>query len=75
METPKCPTCKEEMTTGFSLDHTYGTNLQGMWVEGHPENSFWTGLKLKGRKVLPVTTYRCPSCGLLQSYARPEQRD
>ena len=40
------------------------------WTEGAPEKSFWQGLKLGGRDRVPITTYRCPTCGLLQSYAR-----
>lgn len=57
------------MEPGFVVDHTYGTSLQSNWVEGSPVNSFWTGLKLKGRPMFPVTTYRCGSCGALLSYA------
>jgi hypothetical protein len=39
------------------------------WVEGLPQKSFWTGLALKGRQQLPVTTFRCERCGYLESYA------
>jgi hypothetical protein len=44
------------------------------WVEGEPEKSFWVGLKLKDRDVMPVITFRCPSCGYLESYAREKKR-
>ena len=60
------------MEAGFVLDHqahAYGT--QSAWIEGAPERAFWTGVKLKGRQRLPVTTYRCPKCGFLESYAPP----
>ena len=57
------------MEPGFVLDQTYGANTQSAWVEGPPETSFWTGLKLKGRERIPVRTFRCPSCGYLESYA------
>lgn len=40
------------------------------WMEGAPEPSFWQGLKMKGKERIPVMTFRCPQCGLLQSYAR-----
>ena len=40
------------------------------WVEGSPEKSFWTGLSLKGRKMIEVQTYRCHRCGFLESYAK-----
>jgi len=73
--TPHCSNCQEPMEPGFVVDHTYGSSLQSSWVEGKPVDSFWTGLKLKGRLVFPVTTFRCRSCGLLHSYAfRPSER-
>jgi hypothetical protein len=55
---------------GFVLDQTQGGYRPSAWVEGAPEPSFWTGLKLKGHERLPVTTYRCTGCGYLESYAR-----
>ena len=72
---PDCPDCKQAMYEGFTLDQTYGSTNQGRWVEGRPETSIWTGLRLKGRRIFPVTTYRCGSCGLLRSYCfRPLER-
>ncbi len=44
----------------------------GEWVEGVPEPSFWSGIKLKGRQRLKAVTYRCTRCGLLQAYAFPQ---
>lgn len=44
---------------------------QSAWIEGSPEPSFWTGIQLKGRQRLLVTTYRCRGCGYLESYAPP----
>jgi hypothetical protein len=64
------------MEEGFLLDRGHGNQpSQAEWAEGQPEKSFWHGLRLKGRDRIAVTTYRCPSCGLLQSYARqtPEE--
>lgn len=59
------------MDEGFLLDKAHA-NLPSApeWVEGQPVPSFWLGLKLKGKDKLRVATYRCPNCGLLQSYAR-----
>ena len=68
---PQCPKCQTSMESGFVLDQTYGANLQSAWIEGEAERSFWTGVKLKGRDRIPVSTYRCPRCGYLESYARP----
>ena len=48
---------------------------QSVWVEGTPEPSLWAGIKTRGRRLLSTVTYRCPTCGLLQSYARQEYVD
>lgn len=57
------------MEAGYILDVAHGANLQSQWVEGPPDRSRWTGLKLKGRRKLPITTYRCSRCGFLESWA------
>jgi hypothetical protein len=57
------------MDPGFVLDIAHGAVAQSSWVDGAPERSFWTGLKLKGHERIPVTTFRCPQCGFLESYA------
>ena len=67
-----CPKCRKSMEPGFVLDQTYGANAQSAWVEGAAERSIWTGVKLKGRERVPVTTYRCSGCGYLESYATPD---
>lgn len=67
----KCPKCSGEMEEGFVLDKSQNMNLQSTWVEGPPSSSFWTGLKMRGRERLPVTTMRCVKCGFLESYAEP----
>lgn len=67
---PECPKCSERMEAGFTLDVTDpGTSQQAQWVDGTAERSIWTGLKLKGHVAMPITTWRCPACGLLESYA------
>ena len=70
---PTCAKCGSSMEAGFVLDHHEGHNsgTQSAWIEGAPEPSFWTGVKLKGHQRLPVTTYRCSACGYLESYAPP----
>ena len=60
------------MEEGFLLDVThsrYRHYRQSTWVQGRPEPSFWTGLKLKGRTQRHVITLRCSLCGYLESYA------
>jgi hypothetical protein len=68
----KCPKCDRRMHAGFFLDSKHGER-RGLteWVAGAPEKSFWMGLKIKGRQVLPVTVFRCERCGFLESYALP----
>ena len=66
-----CPKCSGQMEEGFVLDRTYGSNAQASWIEGPATRSIWTGVKMKGREQLPVTTFRCSSCGYLESFAAP----
>jgi hypothetical protein len=53
------------MERGFLLDRKRNTARPGEWIEGEPERSFWSGLKLRGRKRLQVVAHRCPRCGRL----------
>jgi hypothetical protein len=65
-----CPKCQSAMVEGFLLDHgDAGRRHVGAWVEGAPRKSFWTGLSLRGLEPVEVTTWRCRSCGFLESYA------
>ena len=67
----ECPKCKKAMGAGFVIDRgNSDRKYVQQWVEGVPEKSFWTGLSVRKRAVLPVTTYRCASCGFLESYAK-----
>lgn len=65
-----CPKCQSTMKPGFTLDHTYGSRAAAAWVEGEPEGSIWVGVKLGGRKVLQIETWRCSKCGYLENYAK-----
>jgi hypothetical protein len=57
------------MEPGYVIDEGYGTRTVTNWVAGEPERSMWTGLKLRGKHKIAVTTYRCRRCGYLESYA------
>ena len=57
------------MEQGYLLDESYGKKLAQKWVEGAPDISFWIGLKLRGKRQLEIASYRCRSCGFLESYA------
>ena len=67
-----CPKCQGEMIQGFVADFTHAGVVVATWVQGPPEKAFWTGTKIEPRKKLPVATFRCASCGFLESYARKE---
>jgi hypothetical protein len=64
-----CPKCKAKMERGFVLDQTYGGRFPAKWVEGEPERTIWLGVRLKGKRSLELATYRCTSCGYVESYA------
>ena len=57
------------MEPGFVIDEGHGTTYQEQWLEGVPDISRWTGVKMKGRRKLPVTTNRCTRCGYLEKWA------
>ncbi len=71
--TPDCPDCAIPMVSGFIPDATYGRVLQTHWHEGDPEDArslgFKVGVKVDRSSMLPVWSWRCPSCGLLKTYA------
>ena len=65
-----CPRCSRRMHPGFLLEKGNNDRMHvTQWVEGLPEKSFWSGLAIKGRQQLAVTTFRCERCGYLESYA------
>ncbi|HKP73903.1 MAG TPA: hypothetical protein VJT67_00110 [Longimicrobiaceae bacterium] len=66
---PVCPTCNKRLEGGFMVDHESHGIAVARWVEGAPEKSIWTGLKLKGRRQLPMYAWRCPSCCEVRLFA------
>ena len=70
MADPTCPKCRAPMERGFLVDHTHGGVAPSEWADGLAERSFWTGVKMRGRERRRVETFRCESCGYLESYAR-----
>ena len=67
---PTCIKCGAPLEEGFILDNAHSARLQSEWIEGVPERSRWTGLKLKGKERIPVVTFRCLRCGYLESFAQ-----
>ena len=67
----ECPKCKKAMNPGFLLPYSkYDQSHATHWVEGVPQKSMWTGISVRKKVVIPVVTFRCSSCGFLESYAR-----
>jgi len=66
---PSCLRCGGTMSEGYVVDVGYGSTSVPKWVEGSPVKSIWTGLKLRGKEQLSVTSFRCRRCGYLESYA------
>jgi len=59
------------MQEGYLLElGSYNTRFASSWVSGSPEKSFLTGTKVKGKEQYTIQSYRCLSCGYLESYAR-----
>ena len=63
------------MESGWVPDNTYGGLQRENWCPGEPQPSFWTSLKAEIDKFIPVTTFRCPNCGYLESYAIPQSQN
>jgi hypothetical protein len=62
------------MEEGFVPDRgDHSRVVPSLWVQGAPEKSFFTGVKLRGKQKHEVTVYRCPRCGLMKLYARPAE--
>jgi hypothetical protein len=67
--TKTCPKWQASMGEGFVIDRTDNGRAVSSWIEGAPEKSRWTGVKLKGKTTIEIATWRCASCGFRESYA------
>ena len=65
----KCSKCSGEMQEGLVVDLNYSGILQSMWIEDQAGNGIGPGTTDGKRKVKTIT-YRCSSCGYLDSYAK-----
>jgi hypothetical protein len=66
----QCPKCSSSMSEGFVADRTHHSAAAvASWVEGQPERSVWTGLKLSGKPRFDIATWRCSRCGFIEQYA------
>ena len=66
----RCPKCQRPMEKGYVADSTYGMTLQSSWTPGGPKpRRILGGIKWKRSDNVPIATFRCTSCGYLESYA------
>jgi hypothetical protein len=81
-EPTKCLRCQGSLVVGYIPDASYTTIFASSWIEGAPEfrsgwlsrGRGWLGKPLDQKRFmsksrLTVITYRCTSCGMLESYA------
>ena len=69
---PTCRNCSTPLQPGYILDHNHASYYAASWSPGQAKPSFWTGGIKRPRQLLPIIVYRCPTCGLLESYAPAE---
>ncbi len=71
---PLCRNCRVSMQKGVVLEHVDNGKLTfPLWSPGDPPRKKFLGIPLGyGRnegETIRVATWRCPRCGLLESYA------
>ncbi len=69
MSDRRCSKCAGPLKEGFILDRAHNAVRVGHWAEGAPEYWFLRILKMKGRRKIPMQTWRCTKCGALELYA------
>ena len=79
-----CPKCQGEMVQGFVMDRSGVAVFVNQWVQATPESlkvrqylggtiKFPESVNLpETSESIPIGTFRCQSCGFLESYARAE---
>lgn len=60
------------MEEGYLPDRSHGFTYVTRWFRGVPAMGMFgiKGFRFGEAKCIPVTTYRCPECGWLKSYAK-----
>jgi hypothetical protein len=69
----QCSKCNSDMEEGFLLEKGDGVLSSANWIAGKPEKSFFSGVKVKGKVIYDIKTFRCIACGYLDSYALSKQ--
>jgi hypothetical protein len=59
------------MEEGHVPDNGRNNATQSGWAHGPAERrSFLGGIKVRQKELIPVSAYRCPSCGYVELYAK-----
>jgi len=64
-----CPKCNGVMEQGFVPDYSHASVLVTGWQEGEPQKSLWRGTKADYDTAIKIRSFRCVTCGYLESYA------
>ena len=68
-----CPKCRNAMQEGFILEYaTNASSSASRWVEGAPVKTLLFGVRTADKEQHPIQSFRCQSCGYLESYAKGE---
>jgi hypothetical protein len=66
---PFCPKCGIRMLQGLIAPNASAASAMPCWIEGETKRG-WFGIKRMPRgKPYEIMTFRCPGCGLLESYS------
>jgi hypothetical protein len=67
----RCIRCDGELEKGFLIDKGDSDFArQASWASGEPNTAFFRlSVVRSGNRTLPITSYRCRSCGRLESFA------
>ena len=66
-----CSKCQKTMEEGHVPDIGRNSATQSVWARGPAEpRGFFGGIRFKGKEQVPLTAYRCPSCGYVEFYAK-----
>jgi predicted nucleic-acid-binding Zn-ribbon protein len=67
----RCPKCQKTMEEGHVPDIGRNNATQSGWAHGSAEPvRFFGGIKFKRKEQIPLSAYRCPSCGFVELYAK-----
>jgi DNA-directed RNA polymerase subunit RPC12/RpoP len=67
----RCPKCQKTMEEGHVPDIGRNSATRSAWSHGLAEpRRFLSGIKFNRKEQIPLSAYRCPSCGFVELYAK-----